>query len=223
MADIKVSEMQSATSLNPDDLIMVVQSGSNKKATFDLFKEIPIDNLNSTSTTDALSANQGKILNDKILGLNIPSVVDNLTSTSTTNALSANQGKILNNSITNTNSKITNLTTYSTNEVKTGETWIDGKPIYRKTFSLNNRLLAPNNPINHNISNLGTVVSVQGILKDTDTFITFPYLYDTVNAMYLKVTATQIITAVPTGGALSFTASPNRTFYCIIEYTKTTD
>lgn len=190
MADIKVSEMQSATSLNPDDLIMVVQSGSNKKATFDLFKEIPIDNLNSTSTTDALSANQGKILND---------------------------------SIKNTNSKITSLTKYSTNEVKTGETWIDGKPIYRKTFSLNNRLLAPDNPINHNISNLGTVVSVQGIFKDTDTFITFPYLYDTVNSMYLRVTATQIITAVPSGGALSFSASPNRTFYCIIEYTKTTD
>ena len=216
MADIKVSEMQSATSLNPDDLIMVVQSGSNKKATFDLFKEIPIDNLNSTSTTDALSANQGKVLNDKILGLNIPSVVDNLTSTSKTNALSANQGKIL-------NDNITNLTTYSTNEVKTGETWIDGKPIYRKTFSLNNRLLAPSNPINHNISNLETVVSVQGIFKDTDTFITFPYLYDTSNAMYLKVTSTQIIPAVPKDGSLSLSASSNRTFYCIIEYTKTTD
>ena len=43
MADIKVSEMQSATNLNLDDLIMVVQSSSNKKATFDLFKEIPIE------------------------------------------------------------------------------------------------------------------------------------------------------------------------------------
>ena len=51
------------------------------------------------------------------------------------------------------NKKITNLSTYSTKEVKTGETWIDGKPIYKKTFSLNNRLLAPDNPINHNISN----------------------------------------------------------------------
>ena len=124
---------------------------------------------------------------------------------------------------TNLNDKITNLTTYSTEEVKTGETWIDGKPIYKKTFSLNNRLLTPSNPINHNISNLGTVVSVQGIFKDADTFITFPYLYDTGNAMYLKVTSTQIITAVPKDGSLSLTASSNRTFYCTIEYTKTTD
>lgn len=29
---------------------------------------------------------------------------------------------------------LTNLGTYSTEEVKTGEKWIDGKPIYRKTF-----------------------------------------------------------------------------------------
>lgn len=35
---------------------------------------------------------------------------------------------------TNLNGKITNLTTYSTEEIKIGETWIDGKPIYRKTF-----------------------------------------------------------------------------------------
>lgn len=131
--------------------------------------------------------------------------------------------KKLTESISNIGGKVTNLTTYSTNEIKTGETWIDGKPIYKKTFSLNNRLLAPSNPINHNISNLGTVVSVQGIFKDADTFITFPYLYDTGNAMYLKVTSTQIITAVPKDGSLSLSASSNRTFYCTIEYTKTTD
>jgi hypothetical protein len=50
-----------------------------------------IDNLTSTSTTSALSANQGRILNEKSV-----TVEDNLNSTSTTNALSANQGRILN-------------------------------------------------------------------------------------------------------------------------------
>lgn len=87
-----------------------------------------IDNLTSTSTTSALSANQGKVLNDKITnkvdkvsgkglstndftstyktkldgiatGANNTTVTNNLTSTSTTNALSANQGRILNNKI----------------------------------------------------------------------------------------------------------------------------
>ena len=64
-----------------------------------------INNLTSTSTTNALSANQGKVLNETIDGVshsvsdlnNTVSnlVIDSHTSTSTTNALSANQGKVL--------------------------------------------------------------------------------------------------------------------------------
>lgn len=61
----------------------------------------------------------------------VATVVDNSTSSSTIDALSANQGRVL-------NEKITNLTTYSTEEVKTGKTWIDGKPLYRKTIVLPN-------------------------------------------------------------------------------------
>ena len=64
------------------------------------------DSLNSNSTVDALSANQGKILNEKIEGLNIPKateVVDNLTSSSSTSALSARQGKILSERMDNLN------------------------------------------------------------------------------------------------------------------------
>ena len=53
-----------------------------------------VDSLTSASTTDALSANQGKILNEKIEDITID-VIDDLTSTSTTDALSANQGRIL--------------------------------------------------------------------------------------------------------------------------------
>lgn len=49
-----------------------------------------VDNLNSDSSTDALSAKQGKVLDGKI-----PVVVDNLTSDSSTSALSAKQGNQL--------------------------------------------------------------------------------------------------------------------------------
>ena len=59
------------------------------------------DNVTSTSTTSALSANQGKLLNDKFGNyLLTSSVVNNLTSTSTTAPLSAAQGKALNDKIT---------------------------------------------------------------------------------------------------------------------------
>ena len=65
-------------------------------------------------------------------------VVDNLESFSTTMALSANQGRLL-------NKKMGELTAYSTEETVIG-TWIDGKPIYRKT-------------INDTIANVNTVMS----------------------------------------------------------------
>ena len=58
-----------------------------------------IDNLESTSITDALSANQGRVLKEMIDEAEGVSVVNNLTSTSTTDALSANQGKVLNEKI----------------------------------------------------------------------------------------------------------------------------
>lgn len=51
-----------------------------------------VNNLTSTSTTSPLSANQGKVLNDKVTAL---TPVNNLTSTSTTAPLAANQGKVI--------------------------------------------------------------------------------------------------------------------------------
>lgn len=58
-----------------------------------------IDNLESTSLTDALSANQGRVLKEMIDDVSNVEVVNNLTSTSATAALSAKQGKILNEKI----------------------------------------------------------------------------------------------------------------------------
>ena len=59
------------------------------------------------------------------------SFLDTLESTSTKDALSANQGRVL-------NEKIENANTYSTEEINTGKTWIDGKDIYRRyiTFTV---------------------------------------------------------------------------------------
>lgn len=66
----------------------------------------------------------------------VATVVDNLNSDSTTDALSAKQGKVL-------NEKINCINTYSTEEINTGKTWKNGKPMYRKvvqfTISNNNR------------------------------------------------------------------------------------
>ena len=61
-----------------------------------------VDNLTSTSTTLALSANQGRALNAKI-----PALVNNVTTTTAGSALDAVQGKNLNDAI----NAIKNVTT----------------------------------------------------------------------------------------------------------------
>ena len=58
-----------------------------------------VDSLESESTVDALSANQGRVLKDMIDNVDGVDIEDNLTSTSSTKALSAKQGKVLNDKI----------------------------------------------------------------------------------------------------------------------------
>ena len=64
---------------------------------------------------------------------------------------------------------------YSTAEVNTGKTWIDGKPIYRKSYAV---AAFPdkgfvNVPLN--ISNLGQVVDYYGIASNGTNTIRVPY------------------------------------------------
>ena len=65
MADKKISELTQTTSINSSDVIVINQNGETKTAAVSTFPTTTIvDNVTSTSTTSALSANQGKILND---------------------------------------------------------------------------------------------------------------------------------------------------------------
>lgn len=50
---------------------------------------------------------------------------------------------------------------YSTSEVKTNKVWIDGKPIYRKSFIITS-ISTGSNYITHNIDNLGDLINVYG-------------------------------------------------------------
>ena len=57
---------------------------------------------------------------------------------------------------------------YSTTEQVVG-TWVDGSPVYEKTFVVNNPSTG-NNTITHNISNLDMLISVSGFAKRTDGY-----------------------------------------------------
>lgn len=148
----------------------------------------------------------------------VATVVDNLTSSSTIDALSANQGRVL-------NEKITNLTTYSTEEVKTGETWIDGKPIYRKVVYVNN---LANNTVKTVSCNIGANIINQMVKQNLiwydsadKTWINNERWDSTsIRIEYHYNVASDVIWINSVGTNWSSRTSKA---YAILEYTKTTD
>ena len=63
---------------------------------------------------------------------------------------------------------------YSTSEVKTNATWIDGKPIYKKTISCGGGS-NKNKAVNHNISNLSRTIKIEGQAYDGSVCIPIPF------------------------------------------------
>lgn len=57
---------------------------------------------------------------------------------------------------------------YSTTEVNTGFTWIDGKTIYKKTFSFT-LANAESTTVNHGISNFGLLIKFEGAAVSSST------------------------------------------------------
>lgn len=78
--------------------------------------------------------------------------------------------------------KINNIGNYSTTEVDTGKTWIDGKTIYRKviaTGDLATDFVDNAKSINHGITNLDNVISINciGVFNDGAKFDFEGYTY----------------------------------------------
>lgn len=112
---------------------------------------------------------------------------------------------------------------YSTNEKVVGK-WIDGKPLYEKTILLSNSDIPHYDLkyISHNISNLGKVIQIQGILYIYDGGYTFlPRVQDN------STTANIGIDITPTSVLLKGRGNDFDTIFLgghiTFQYTKTTD
>ena len=113
----------------------------------------------------------------------------------------------------------TNNSSYSTSEVKTSATWINGKPIYKKTFSFT-LANAESTTINHGISNFGLLIRFEGAVVQSDTKnVPIPRtLTDTNYQVGLEgVTNTSFEIDVGTSGPRG------KQTYMTFWYTKTTD
>lgn len=111
------------------------------------------------------------------------------------------------------------ISNYSTTETKVGK-WIDGKPIYRKCFSISNVATDQEYSTNTNISNIEKIISIMGnvILASNPDFnipINF-YNWVAQNGCYCFYNKTT--------NALQYRTSWNLSnMYITLEYTKTTD
>lgn len=117
--------------------------------------------------------------------------------------------------------EVTNPDSYSTTEVKTNKTWIDGRPIYRKVIRYTNAMTAGSNNIPHNISNIGTIVNVYGYCPfGTQN----PYFLGAMQSA-TKFLSIRSATTTTIGVDVGSEWGNSFTLGCIItiEYTKTTD
>lgn len=111
--------------------------------------------------------------------------------------------------------EITNPDSYSTSEVKTNKTWINGKPIYRKvitgTISATTTYLSI-------ISNIEEVVYVIGTLEKSNYITNMPHYTSATNYSQLVVNTSNgmpiLVTPAEQNGS---------TYKIYVEYTKTTD
>lgn len=116
----------------------------------------------------------------------------------------------------------TTAQSYSTSEVNTGATWIDGKPIYKKTIdfgALKNSSGASS--VAHGISNLDRVIKAEAIAKSSSSSapqLVIPWATTGSNSanIYIEIYSSNITIGV----------GENRSSYSAVItlwYTKTTD
>ena len=112
---------------------------------------------------------------------------------------------------------------YSTEEIKTGGKWIDGKPIYRKvvTHTLSNELTGLVE-IQHNIQNIKTPIRIvfgNATVPGTSNSTTIPAQYDSTTFIQLGDFSNTYVQLF--AGSKNWTSL--RDIMLCLEYTKTTD
>lgn len=109
---------------------------------------------------------------------------------------------------------------YSTSEVNTGATWIDGKPIYKKTVNFGQLPNATSKRVNPSISNLERIVDIRAMARGQGINTPLPYAS-------ASGAANQIEMFLDSTGEIMIAAGDDKSFYseCYVTlwYTKTTD
>lgn len=111
---------------------------------------------------------------------------------------------------------------YSTTEVKTNKTWIDGKPIYRKVVQFNGLSGTSVNNIPLGLTNASEILPTSTAMLYESSGRAYSYQYNNIYNVQVDVGAFFDLEnnrlTVKQFGEFGFTKG-----YVIVEYTKTTD
>ena len=110
---------------------------------------------------------------------------------------------------------IKSANTYSTEEVKTGDTWIDGRPIYRKVVARNLNV-TNGTTIDLSSLNINELIKIKSINIDSNRYAFFDEYYDS-STSKINLHYRDGLIEVWTGSGANYTST------VWIEYTKTTD
>ena len=173
--------------------------GASQTTTNAQDEKIPVYETKTAAETDLANLEVGQIIATKDEGNELSNPVD-VVQDGNMHAVTSNA--------------VADGLSYSTEEVKTGGKWIDGKPIYRKTLVFTNQTLIRNDTTLIGI----TDIPINKIIKTEETlFNTAGLAGSTYKAVYIDNTgnmyALQNLSDITTGW----------TIYLAIEYTKTTD
>lgn len=116
--------------------------------------------------------------------------------------------------------KINNMGNFSTNEVNTGQTWIDNKPIYRKVF-VKTDFEDVTHSYAHDIENLDQFIKIEGMFYTPTVSVgnnVYQFPFDSTDGEGLYLTANNSTFSIVNKGEHDYTG-----ITCIITlyYTKT--
>lgn len=178
---------------------------------------IKVSELNETTTFDdndytmIVQNNQSKKISKENMLDSVDTKIGDLTSLKTE----------VKTNLTNSINSIIDADSYSTQEVKTNKTWINGKPIYRKVIDCGQLPNQGTKNVQINIQNVEFVTDMNLIATDNNEFIKYNIYYSsTVHDDFVIKISGSTLTSVRI-----LTANDRTTYYgyTIIEYTKTTD
>ena len=209
---------------------------SNKSIALEIIKaglEV-IDSLTSTDANNALSAKQGKALNDAIVlvsgnldtltetvnNLDIP---ENITDLSDVNVISIEDGQVL--AWNEDTSKFINVNqsggsgviNYSETEQDTGTKWLNGETVYQKTINFGALPNTTTKNVDHNISNLSKVLDIKGTSSDGSNVLPIPYINTNQLSSSVQIIVTSTQVSIRTGANLSSYSDT----YITLKYIKT--